>query len=187
MTLLKQCGLRWDGNRDHKKRIVKNGNRKLIFSLFQWSDSTNSYSGKTKAFRFVVWNRSIPLSEISNFRLLFVISGTFLYFLSYHWELFSFLHVSLWKRPPYSIYQSVFMKSICTYLNSWNHKLPISSAFSVTKSSFESGLSTICKSMPWIKILLIPTLQVRDHLPESTLGSSINHDRQRQQKRRLTF
>ena len=83
MTPLKQCGLRWDGNRDLKKRIVKNGNRKLIFSLFQWSDSTNSYSGKTKAFRFVVWNRSIPLSEISNFRLLFVISGTFLYFLSY--------------------------------------------------------------------------------------------------------
>ena len=163
MTLLKPCGLRWDGNRDLKRRIVKNGTRKLIFSLFQWSDSTNSYSGRTKAFRFVVWNRSVSLSEISNFRLLFVTSGTFLYFLSYHSELFSFLPVSLWERPPYSISQiSVIMKSIYTYLNSWNHKLPISSTFSVTKSSFESGLSTICKSIQWTKILLIPTLKVQD-------------------------
>ena len=54
VTLLKQCGLRWDGNRDLRRRIVKKGNRKLIFALFQWSYSTNSYSGRAKAFRFVV-------------------------------------------------------------------------------------------------------------------------------------
>ena len=47
---------------------VKNGNRKLIFSLFQCPDSTNSYSGsKTKAFRFVVWDKSVPSSETSNY------------------------------------------------------------------------------------------------------------------------
>ena len=52
---------------------VKNSNRKLIFSLLQCFDSKNSYS---EALRSVVWDRNVPPSETSNFRLLFLTSGT---------------------------------------------------------------------------------------------------------------
>ena len=55
---------------------VKNGNWKLVISLFRCSDSTNSYWGsKTKPFRFVVWDRSIPSSKTWNFQLLLMTSG----------------------------------------------------------------------------------------------------------------
>ena len=57
---------------------VKNGNWKLIISLFRCSDSTNSYWGskKKKPFKSVVWDRSIPSGETKNFQLLFMTSRT---------------------------------------------------------------------------------------------------------------
>ena len=56
---------------------IKNGNWKLIISLFRCCDSTKSYWGsKTKPFRFVVWDRSIPSSKTLNFQLLLMMSGT---------------------------------------------------------------------------------------------------------------
>ena len=60
-------------------------NRKLVFSLFQCADSANSYSmNQNKAFRFVVWERSVPSSETSNFRLLVMTSVTSAFSLLMH-------------------------------------------------------------------------------------------------------
>ena len=66
---------------------VRNGNWKLIFSLFQCSHSANSYSGiNKKAFRFTVWDRRVPSSET----LLFMTSGT---------SVFSLLKLAVrWRR-----------------------------------------------------------------------------------------
>ena len=56
----------------------QNGNRKLILSLFHCSNSTNSYSGSQNT----AWDISFPfISETSNFRLLFMTSGTSALFL----------------------------------------------------------------------------------------------------------
>ena len=55
-------------------------NRKLVFSLFQCADSANSYStSQNKA-----WDRSVPSSETSNFRLLFMTSVTSAFSLLMH-------------------------------------------------------------------------------------------------------
>ena len=60
-------------------------NRKLVFSLFQCADSVNSYSmSQNKAFRVVVWDRSVPSSETSNFRLLVMTSVTSAFSLLMH-------------------------------------------------------------------------------------------------------
>ena len=52
---------------------AKNGNQKLIFSLFQCSDLTICTVGfKPKEFRFDAWDR---ISETSNSQLLLMTSG----------------------------------------------------------------------------------------------------------------
>ena len=58
---------------------------------------------KTKPFRFVVWDRSLPSSETSNFRLLFITSGTSAFSLSNlanskSKESFRLRNQRLWKR-----------------------------------------------------------------------------------------